>query len=415
MTTKAMLMNMPRSGRVPRRPQHTWQVRHKPWVIQPFMIAPVLPGETMKNALLQARAVTDPIKNPLIGWWLEYYIFYVKHRDLDDRDEFVNMVLQQGHDLSSLDSTAKVATYHGGGNIDWTQKCLERVTDEYFRDEGETHADHLVDNMPLAKITGQTWLDSAITQTDIAAGGGSLDADPTAQEVDQLLMQWEHLRAMNITTMDYEDFLRTYGVQTKSEEHHRPELIRFIREWQYPSNTVEPTDGSVASAVSWAVSERADKDRFFKEPGFIFGVTVARPKVYMSGQTTSAIGMLDDAFGWLPAVMRDEPATSLKEYASSSGPISGATSGYWVDVRDLYLYGDQFLNFDLTETDAGLVALPSADMSRKWHAASADIEALFTDTADPQVKNLVRQDGICSLTIMGTQIDTTPTLGASTV
>ena len=72
----------PRVSRSGRRPQHTFQLRHKPWVVQPFMIAPVLPGDTMKNLLLQARAVSSPVKNPLIGWWLEYYFFYVPHRSL---------------------------------------------------------------------------------------------------------------------------------------------------------------------------------------------------------------------------------------------------------------------------------------------------------------------------------------------
>ena len=53
------------TGRRPRRPSHPFQVRHEPFQIQPFFIAPVLPGETMKNLLLQSRAVTLPLKNPL--------------------------------------------------------------------------------------------------------------------------------------------------------------------------------------------------------------------------------------------------------------------------------------------------------------------------------------------------------------
>jgi hypothetical protein len=65
-------------------------------------IAPVLPGETMKNLLLQARVVSDPIKNPLIGWWCEFYFFYVKHRDLDDRDVFTEMMVNPATTTSSL-------------------------------------------------------------------------------------------------------------------------------------------------------------------------------------------------------------------------------------------------------------------------------------------------------------------------
>ena len=72
-----------RTGRVTRGPRHSFNLRHRPFQIQPFLLAPVLPGETMKSLLLQSRAVTSPISNPLVGWWLEYYVFYVKHRDLD--------------------------------------------------------------------------------------------------------------------------------------------------------------------------------------------------------------------------------------------------------------------------------------------------------------------------------------------
>ena len=75
-------MAAPRVGRKLRSPIHRFHLRHYPFQLQPFMLAPVIPGETMKNLLLQARVVTDPIKNGLIGWWQEYYFFYVKHRDL---------------------------------------------------------------------------------------------------------------------------------------------------------------------------------------------------------------------------------------------------------------------------------------------------------------------------------------------
>ena len=80
------IVNAPRSQRVPRRPQHTFYLRQVPFTIQPFMIAPVIPGETLQNLSFQARCVTMPVKNPIIGWWCEYYFFYVKLTDLDDRE-----------------------------------------------------------------------------------------------------------------------------------------------------------------------------------------------------------------------------------------------------------------------------------------------------------------------------------------
>jgi hypothetical protein len=205
--------------------------------------------------------------------------------------------------------------------------------------------------------------------------------------------------------MTYEDFLATYGVRPAKEELHKPELIRYLRDWSYPANTIDPTNGTARSAVSWAVAERADKDRFFREPGFIFGVCVVRPKVYLKNARGAAASLLEDAYSWLPAVLANDPWTSLKQRPAASGPLLLNTEPYWVDVRDLFLYGDQFVNFDLTtETGANLVAMPTAAMQKRY-PASADADDLFVSAAP---LNQVRQDGVVSITIAGTQTDTTP-------
>lgn len=413
------LVGLQKASRTLRKPQHTFQVRHQAWQIQPFMIAPVLPGETMKNLLLQARAVTQPIKNALIGWWLEYYFFYVKLNDLDGRADFTEMFVDPAKDLSTYQSvTEDVPTYfYGGtavGSINWVNLLLEKVVTEYFRDEGEAWDDFLIDGLPIASISRQSWLDSVSTDTLMAAQDVDvdIDADTTimASEVEFAMQQWEFMRQVGLTNASYEDFLATYGVRPKEEELHIPELVRYIREWTYPTNTVDPTDGTPSSACSWSIAERADKDRFFREPGFLFGVTVARPKVYLSKQAGAAASMLEDAYGWLPAVLLNDVRTSLRKFAGETagaaadaeGPLKNAADDYWVDLRDLFMYGDQFVNFALTETDAGFVALPTA-ANQKRYAASTDADALFVSGAD----GLVKQDGVVSLGIASRQVDQT--------
>ena len=92
--------------------------------------------------------------------------------------------------------------------------------------------------------------------------------------------QYQYMRENAVTEATFEDYLRTFGIRAEAgqkEDEHKPELIRYVRDWAYPSNTINPTDGSAASALSWAVAERADKARFIREPGFLFGVTVTRP------------------------------------------------------------------------------------------------------------------------------------------
>ena len=105
------------------------------------------------------------------------------------------------------------------------------------------------------------------------------------------------------------------------------QLIRSVREWQYPTNHVDPATGVPASAVSWAVAARADKNRFFTEPGFIFGVTIARPKVYYSKQSGSLTSVMNNAISWLPAILSDDPYTSVKPFAAGSHPLPAALAG----------------------------------------------------------------------------------------
>lgn len=358
----------------------------------------------MKNLLVQARTVSSPIKNPLIGWWCEYYFFYVKHRDLDARELLSSMMLDPEADMSSLNTAAAVPYYHYGSTIPWTALCLKRVVEEYFRDEGEAWDTWLIDTLPVASVgVENSWMDSVINAGDMP--DDIVPADEPLTDLDEKWRMWEYLRQNALTNMSYEDWLGTYGIRQSTVEIHKPELVRYLREWTYPTNTIDPATGAPSSAVSWSVQDRADKDRFFKEPGFLIGCQVVRPKAYMSKQTGSAAGLMNDAFSWLPAMLREDVYTSLKQVAKGAGPLPGLTdaAGYWVDVRDLLIYGDQFINFALTETNAGLVALPTAALQKRY-ADSTMADALFS-AASPA--NQIRTDGVVSLTILGTQVDNT--------
>lgn len=403
----------PRVGRKIRRPSHTFSLRYRPWQIQPCMIAPVLPGETMKNLLLQARVVTDPISNPLIGWWTEYYFFYVKLRDLDDREALTNMIVTNAS-TAALNTAADLDTYHAGGAINYTQKCLDKIVAEYFRDEDESVLQGAIDGLPVAQVGGPGWLDS--TKDATLAGEaqhefpGENPALPSHMSAfADHFAQWEAMRSMQLTEATFEDWLRTFGVsvpRAEAEEIHKPELIRYVRDWTYPTNTINPADGLPSSACSWGVAERADKDRFFKEPGFLIGVTVSRPKVYFSKQIGSVAHHLNDAFSWLPAILQNDPYTSLKKFtggASGVGPLgANVTNDYWVDLRDLFIHGDQFLNHALNVTDAGLVALPTTTMEKKY-ATAAMADALFKT---PATYNKIKADGRVDISILSRIEDT---------
>jgi hypothetical protein len=413
-----MLQQVKRTPRVPRRPQHRFYLETRPWQIQPMLIAPVLPGETMKNLLLQSRVVSDPLLAPLVGWWCEYYFFYVKHRDMDGRDDFSEMVLDKDKDLSAYRQTTAYdqQLYTPLGGIKWVEQCLNRVVDQYFRDEGEESQTFEIDGLPAAWIAQDAFYQSGGNAADFSTSGYDLDVDldadstVTASEIEKAMRQFEFLRANGVTDMSYEDYLSSFGLRgPEVQDPHTPELIRYVRKWTYPTNTVEPTTGVPSSAAVWSIAERADKDRLFTEPGFIFGCQVCRPKIYLSKQKGNAAALMDDAFRWLPAMLQSDHAISWREVSNGDGPFEDISdaAGYWIDVRDLLIYGDQFVNVDVdTATGFNSIALPT-DAFQKRFPTLAMAQSLFTDQ-DPGDAQFIKSDGVVSLTILGSQVDTSP-------
>lgn len=406
MATQAQLLQLVKEqNRVARRgryPQHTHLVEYRPLQVQPFLIAPVLAGETLKNLNLQARVISDPLSvgaGNILPWWCEHYFYYVTARQLA-KSQVEAMVLQ-GAALGLTDA-ANAKTYHVGGDVDWVQRALQFIVEEGgFRNEGEAWnaSGSLLDGLPMAAaIRHRTnWADSLMPD-------GAITAENNLQnphDPDVLLEYqeaYERMRAMRFIDMSFEDYLMEQGVNlSQSEQPDKPELLRVTSNWQYPSNTVDPVTGMPSGAASFSINERADKDRFFKEPGFIIGVTVARPKLFMGNQKSAGAIMMNDAFSFMPRIMADQPHTSVKEFVggagSPTGPLRNQTAGYWVDVRDLLQYGDQFLSY--ASANGFAPALPNA-AGEKRYATSDMINAWFQSAS----VNKFRQDGVTRLSIL---------------
>lgn len=97
------------------------------------------------------------------------------------------------------------------------------------------------------------------------------------------------------------------------------------------------------------------------------------------------------------ALMRDQPHTSVAQLVGGSsaptGPLRNQDAdGYWVDARDLFLYGDEFRSADLGGYSP---ALPTSDSEYRW-GSGAMADALFADAG----ANKFRQDGVTSIHIL---------------
>lgn len=404
---------LPRVGRKLRKPSYNFNLVTRPYGIYPFMIAPVLAGETMKSALMQSRVVTDPIRERLLGWWKEYYWFYVKLSDMDDRDTLTQMLINPGTSTLAIDSETAVPVMNffaatGAPYIDYLSKGYDRIIKEYFRDEQETAAPTVETGISQAMYTAPgLWRsieNAASTDLDYKDVSISTAGDNafTIEEMERAYDQYEILRMGGFVSMSYDDYIAAQGVRVpeeEREEQRRPELLRFARSWQYPVSAIDPLTGNAASAVQWSIAERIDKDRFFKEPGFVIGVTVTRPKVYLNVKGYAA-QLLDTAYSWLPRVLDDDPTNSLRVLPPTTG-LGGTVwtdaGGVYVDLKDMFLYGDQFFNMG-----AGSVPNPvsAATSGVLRYATSANIDNFFSAATPTNLNARVREDGVCTLNIL---------------
>lgn len=405
-----------RTARVSRSPQHTFQIRQRPFAITPFFIAPVLPGETLNFLLMQSRSITEPLVSPLIGMWMEYYFFYIKHRDLTSiAEDLKNMVLDVNDPYTTVEGADDVNTYTAKGTVDWVDLCLKRVTEEYFRDEGEAWDTWKIGTYyPAARVQQESWMQSLIATASIEA---EADADLVLQtagtdpnetvtlygsDLDELMRTYQMLKDQDLIDMSYEDWLMTYGERPNPEVSHIPELIRYVRDWKVPSNIVAP-DATPRYAISYQMAERADKKRRFKEPGFLFGVSVLRPKAYFQLQHGHATGMLNDAYSWLPAILAEDRGATLRDMSHTDLLLPDFTENVTWDMKDLYLYGDQFVNFALSSVAGGL-DLPASPTNRRYPDGD-DADSYFVT---PATNGYCTTDGVVRISILGRQRDSTP-------
>jgi len=426
--TEAMMTNAKAMKRGMRMPSHSFYQREQPFMLHPFFIAPVFAGETLENLSMQCRSVTDPILNPIIGWHREFYFFYVKLTDLqeDVATLMPGMLIDpnfagQATIVTAQGTAAKRArTFYPGGasSIDWVELCRRVCVRHWFRDEKDDYTAYNLAGEALAQYNHKNFLDSAlnaasVTAVDVTVDGPDANTTVEMSEIYDAQMKWMALQANGLMEMTFEQYLEAFGVKTPATELHRPELIRYERDWQYPSNTIDPTNGAARSAVSWSINTRADKKRFFKEPGFLFGISLTRPKVYVTGIDGTATSSMNHQRAWLaPWLQQKGMFSSFIKTPDGQGPLATASTdvdGYFFDVKDLLRYGEHFMNVapaSVTANNQGLQSTWEANHRYPPDAASIEDNLFVT----PATAKYVRSDGIVSLRIATfvAPVDTSP-------
>jgi hypothetical protein len=372
-----------------------------PFQITPTFIAPVLAGETLKNGLVQARVLSEPIFNKVSGWWLEHYVFYVRVGDLLTQDTPMRDMLTGATTPWPYTAAAAPDYYHTDAlTPDVLGLCLNPIVRAYFRDEGQEPADYILGSATkfAAGISGSTFFDSWRTETQI--GGAPGGADTWAQ-------QWTAYQAMRrarLTTATFEEYLAESGVSTPPKLRETetdlkvPELIRYVRDFTYPVPTFSQTTGDAVGVVQWTLTDRVDKQRFFAEPGFLVGLFVVRPKMFFGLQNQKIVDFYNTQAHWLPPELDTDPHASILNILASKVITGGDAANMYYDAKGLFLKGDQFLNV----TPAGAasisrpntVQLPSTTGANVRYPSVSDAQSVFS-TAN----KFIVADGVVSLKI----------------
>lgn len=444
-TGRHMRRKMP--SRVARRPAINFNLKTRAFGIYPFCAMPVLPDETLRDMSLQVRKITDPVKNPITGWWTEYYFFYVTLEQLDiyqgltagtGRGEYVSWVLNRnGVTLPVYTARKDIcdAESASGDAANFVDMAYRLCVDKYFRKEDETatvpntlaNADgaFLAPYATMAGVSDSTMLypnDSPDGEaTDAVDGDGDINLEilSTSQEA------WEELYRQKLVNMTYDELLASYGLSAKTKDVETPELLYACKQWQYPTNHVFTQDpdaggalvvGQSTSAVSWAIRKKMHSRKLFKKHGFIIGLTVTRPKTYQYEQLQSSMAiMAHNSLAWLPpfhtnSALGDDGALSsvVRNVAAENNPFTAASLDTF-DVRDFLIRGDSFLNFRDETLEAGygrnIVASEAQSEQLIRYPDEDTIEAALFTNASPLCK--IREDGHVRFTILGTQTDQT--------
>lgn len=395
-----------------RVPSFNFQLKNRPFQIQPFFFAPVLPGESVNKLMWKATTVSDPVANSLTGWHQEFNLFYVRLRDLFPGQDVKSIFTNPEGNLSALYSAADPKYFHRYG-VNWVKEATRLIVENYFRADAESPDDAVIDGLWAQSQGTDNWLDSALPASDLEAEDVQVDvADGTLElsALEQAQRTYELLKMGALTDMTYEDFLRTYGIRLPSEEQEgKPRHLRTIRNWQMPVNHVDPATGSPTTAIYFKSEERHDKNFFVKEPGFVIGLVSYKPKMFLEFQKGTVTSIMDSLQEWLPAVLRDDPGSSLIRLTPAAGPLSNQAADYVFDLRDLFLYGEQFTNIDPTSANMATVALPTSVLQKRYPSLT-DAQKLFVDNGEAGTAQFLRTDGRLDMMVSGAIEDTTPSV-----
>lgn len=405
MVSLALATESPRTKRrMTRSPRVDFAANLRSHYVEHLWSHPVLPGETMKDFRQSLRVRLDGIKNDSSGWWLHEYLFFVPIRAMRDWDaEFEPMFTDQNATLTTYTTyDHTVGASHGAAS--YLVQGAAVVRDAFFRPEEErdptavntTNWKLRMNHKNALHSLAEGFLDSADFNIDLDASG-----TVTASELEQAMIKWRQVASLGLTELNYDQWLREYGINIPRSDLPEPELLRMTRQWAMPTRIVDPSTGSPANYILWNTKMSSGTKKWFKEPGFLMCFASVVPKVYIDNLYPAAPHLTQSKF-WNPPETWAHQLALYQEEASAvggEGPLKLTSEAYSWDTRDLLAHGDQFLNNAATDvptvtlTAADKDYIPDADLAT-FFISDTEREALAIGRANPSILGHVMDGSI---------------------
>lgn len=216
----------------------------------------------------------------------------------------------------------------------------------------------------------------------------------TLDDLQLAYQEWAGQKDGTELDMDYEDWTRAMGgkVQARDDERedqHLPEELMGIREYTHMNNVVEPSTGvpAVAGGFRWKKGSR--KMFRFNELGWLLGVVCFRPKMLLLNQQGLYAGMMQSRDNWFPPNMDPRSWQPHLLIDDATGPLKAVMDtgnvDYYVNLRDLFKYGEQFVNYAPAQASSPFATVPNASGGR-FYPTSTDVMSVFTDTTNGRIR-----------------------------
>lgn len=365
-----------------------------PFGLYPVFAFPILPGETVGKVEVRGRFISQPLKSPISGAWMEGWVFEVPLRLIEPNFFAQEAPSTTGHVAAALNQRFFTNT----GQITLIQEAYNLIVQQFFTRENSVPptVETGITQLPLVQVD---WMDN---MSAVPVGMVKANMPENFFTAELVGMSLEEERSLTETDQ-YRQFVQMFGPKDPQDEY-RPRLRRYFRQWGIPNNVIDPSSGVPRSTHFYDLDWGLRKGFYAKEPAIGMVLMAYRPQMYKNLALGSYLGRMVGTRQWFPP--HGQAAWSI---INGDDPIfpAGFDTGPsdWIfDRSDVFMRGEAFLNASAANNPypppASANGLSTTNQGlRGAYCSAAEWQALFANAGT--LNQLMYYQGLGSASISG--------------